>query len=75
MPKYYKIWEPVGDVLFVTMDESGAVIIRDRAGRKVFLSRFQARLMKQGINGVLKSLFDDADSSKIHIEEIEKIED
>lgn len=74
MPKYYKIYDSK-QTLYVTVDDGGAVIIRDEAGRKVFLSKYQARLMKFGIENVLKSLFDGADSKDVHVEELKEPHD
>ena len=45
MPKYYKIWDSK-ETIYVTIDDSGAAIIKDSAGRKVFLSRYQTKVMK-----------------------------
>lgn len=71
MPKYYKISDSKQS-LYVTVDDSGAVIIMDEAGRKVFLSKYQAKLMKFGIENVLKDLLSDADESKVKVEELSK---
>ncbi len=70
MPKYYKVYD-AKQTLYVTVDDGGAVIIRDEAGRKVFLSRYQAKLMKFGISNLLKNLFEGVDSSDVRIEELE----
>ncbi len=69
MPKYYKIYD-TKDVLYITVDDSGAVIIKDRSGKKVFLSRYQAKLMKFGIDELAKDLFKNVDSSDVHVEEV-----
>lgn len=69
LPKYYKI-QDTKQALYVTVDESGAVIIKDDAGRKVFLSKYQAKLMKFGIENLLKDLFKDVDSKDVHVEEL-----
>lgn len=69
MPKYYKVYDSK-QALYVTVDDGGAVIIKDEAGRKVFLSRYQAKLMKFGINNLLKNLFEGVDSSDVHVEEL-----
>ena len=74
MPKYYKIYDSK-DVLYITIDDSGAVIIKDKSGKKVFLSRYQAKLMKIGIDDLAKDLFKDVNSSDVHVEEIENTED
>ena len=69
VPKYYKIHDSK-ETLYVTVDDSGAVIIKDAAGRKVFLSKYQAKLMKFGIENLIKDLFKDTDSSDVHVEEM-----
>lgn len=70
MPKYYKVYDSK-QVLYVTVDDGGAVIIKDEAGRKVFLSKYQAKLMKFGIENLLKDLFKDSNSRDVHVEELE----
>ncbi|MGC8651761.1 MAG: hypothetical protein ACP5UH_00710 [Candidatus Micrarchaeia archaeon] len=60
------------DYVFVTVDDSGAYIIQDSAGRKVFLSRYQAKLMKFGIESILGGAFANADTSDIKIEEVKQ---
>jgi hypothetical protein len=74
MAKTYKIGNKK-EYVIVTKDDSGAYIIKDMAGRKVFLSRFQARLMKIGINEVLKKEFEGVDSSDVTVEEIKEGKD
>lgn len=69
MPKYYKVYDDK-ETVFVTVDDGGSVIIKDAAGRKVFLSKYQAKLMKFGIENLIKDLFKSTDTSKVHIEEI-----
>lgn len=69
MPKYYKVYDGK-EVIFVTVDDGGAVIIKDADGHKVFLSKYQAKLMKFGIENLVKDLFKDTDTSKVHIEEM-----
>ncbi len=69
LPKYYKISND-RQVLYVTVDDGGAVIIKDEAGRKVFLSKYQAKLMKFGIDNLLKDLFKDVDSKDVKVEEL-----
>lgn len=69
MPKYYKVSDGK-QVLHVTIDDGGAVIIKDEAGRKVFLSRYQVKLMKSGLDTFLKGLFKDVDSKNVIVEEI-----
>ena len=39
MPKYYKVYDSK-QKLYVTLDDGGALIIKDEAGRKVFLSKY-----------------------------------
>lgn len=58
------------ETVYVTVDDGGAVIIKDQAGRKIFLSKYQAKLMKFGIENLVKDLFKEADSSSVHIEEL-----
>lgn len=55
---------------FLLVDESGSYIIKDVAGRKVFLSKYQVKLMKLGVESLAKELLKDNDATKIHIEEI-----
>jgi len=69
MPKYYKIYDSK-QTLYVTVDDGGSVIIKDAGGRKVFLSKYQAKLMKFGIQNLLKNLFEGVDSKDIHVEEL-----
>ena len=69
MPKYYKVSDKK-QTLFVTVDDGGAVIIKDEAGRKVFLSKYQAKLMKFGIDNLLQDLFKDSDSKDVKVEEL-----
>lgn len=69
MAKSYRISK--GDeYLIVTVDEGGAYIIKDKAGRKVFFSKYQAELMKFGIENILKNAFKDDDEKDIKIEEL-----
>ncbi len=74
MPKYYKISDSK-DILYITIDDSGAVIIKDKSGKKVFLSRYQAKLMKIGIEDLAKDLFKNVNSSDVHVEELQSMED
>ncbi len=74
MPKYYKISD-TKDVLYITIDDSGAVIIKDKSGKKVFLSRYQAKLMKIGIDDLAKDLFKNVNSSDVHVEELQSMEE
>jgi hypothetical protein len=69
MTKKYKISDGK-EYVFVTVDDSGAYIIEDKAGRKVFLSKYQAELMKFGIENVIKSAFDNVDEKNVKIEEV-----
>ncbi len=71
MPKYYKVYDSK-ETLYVTVDDSGAVILKDKAGRKVFLTKYQAKLMKFGIDNLLKSLFKDSDKKDVHVEELKE---
>ncbi|MDE1810441.1 MAG: hypothetical protein KGH66_00130 [Candidatus Micrarchaeota archaeon] len=52
MAKSYRISKGK-EYIIVTVDDSGAYIIKDMAGRKVFLSKYQAELMKFGIQHVI----------------------
>ena len=70
MVKYFKIYNS-NEVLYVTIDDSGAVILRDKTGRKVFLSRYQAKLMKFGIDNIIGEKQKEHDKD-VHIEEISK---
>ncbi|MGC8538371.1 MAG: hypothetical protein ACP5MK_00695 [Candidatus Micrarchaeia archaeon] len=72
MPKYYKIWDSK-ETIYVTIDDSGAAIIKDAAGRKVFLSRYQTKLMKFGIENFLKQLV--KGDGEVHVEQIDAIDD
>ncbi len=72
MPKYYKISDKKS-TLYVTVDDSGAVILTDPAGNKVFLSKYQAKLMKFGIENLIQDLFKGSDSKDVKAEEIEGI--
>ncbi len=69
MPRTYRISKG-NDSVFVTIDDSGAYIIRDNAGRKVFLSRYQAQLMKFGIENLLKDTFENVDTKDVVVEEV-----
>ncbi len=69
MAKTYRISKG-NDYVIVTVDDSGAYIIKDSAGRKVFLSRYQAKLMKFGIENILGKALGDADTKDLKIEEI-----
>ncbi len=71
MPKYYKISDSK-QVLYVTVDDGGAVIIKDEAGRKVFLSKYQTKLMKFSVENLLKDLFKDVDSKDVRVEELKE---
>ncbi len=70
MPRYYKVYDSK-QTLFVTVDDGGAVILKDEAGRKVFLSKYQAKLMKFGIENLLKNLFEGTDTKDVHVEELQ----
>lgn len=69
MPRRYRISKG-DDFIIVTVDYSGAYIIQDNAGRKVFLSRYQAKLMKFGIDNILGGALGDTDTKDVKIEEI-----
>jgi hypothetical protein len=71
MPKTYKISKGK-DCVYLTVDDSGAYIIKDSAGRKVFLSKYQAQLMKFGIENLLKDAFDSADAKDVVVEEVKQ---
>lgn len=71
MAKSYKISKGK-EYIIVTIDDGGAYIIKDMAGRKVFFSKYQAELMKFGIENILKSAFKDADEKDIKVEEIKQ---
>jgi len=70
MVKYFKIYDS-NEVLYVTIDDSGAAILRDKGGRKVFLSRYQAKLMKFGIDNIIGEK-QKAHDKDVRIEEISK---
>lgn len=69
MAKSYRISKGK-EYIIVTIDDGGAYIIKDMAGRKVFFSKYQAELMKFGIENILGSAFKDADEKDIRVEEI-----
>ena len=69
MTKSYKISKGK-DYIIVTIDKSGAYIIKDKAGRKVFFSKKQAELMKFGIENIIQSAFKDTDDKDIKVEEL-----
>jgi ribosomal protein S11 len=58
--------------IIVTVDDSGAYIIKDSAGRKVFFSKRQAELMKLSIKTLIKDAFANIDEKDIKIEEIKE---
>lgn len=70
MAKSYKISKG-NEYIIVTIDDGGAYIIKDKAGRKVFFSKYQAELMKFGIENLIKDAFKDSDESDIKVEEVE----
>ncbi len=41
------------EYVIVTIDDSGAYIIKDMSGRKLFLSRMQAELMRFGMDSMM----------------------
>lgn len=69
MAKTYKISKG-SEYIFVTVDDSGAYIIKDKAGRKFFLSKYQAELMKFGMQNVIKDAFKGSDDKDIKVEEV-----
>ena len=71
LPRYYKVYDSK-QTLYVTVDDGGAVIIKDDSGGKVFLSKYQAKLMKFGIDNLLKNLFEGVDSKDVHVEELKE---
>ncbi|MGC8495694.1 MAG: hypothetical protein ACP5MX_00585 [Candidatus Micrarchaeia archaeon] len=71
MPKTYRISKG-NEFVIVTVDESGAYIIKDSAGHKVFFSKRQAELMKLGMENLIKNAFADADEKDVKIEEIKE---
>lgn len=71
LSKTYKISDNK-DFVYVTVDDSGAYIIKDKAGRKVFLSKYQAQLMKFGIENLIKSAFENVDSKDVRVEEVKE---
>lgn len=56
------------EYIIVTVDRSVAYIIKDNAGRKVFFSKYQAELMKFGIEHIIKNAFKNVDEKEIKIE-------
>ncbi len=71
MPRTYKISKGK-DYVLVTIDDSGAYIIKDSAGRKVFLTRYQAQLMKFGIENIVKDAFENVETKDVVVEEIKE---
>jgi hypothetical protein len=71
MPRTYRISKG-SSYVFVTIDDSGAYIIKDSAGRKVFLSRYQAQLMKFGIENLVKDAFENVDTKDVVVEEVKE---
>jgi len=65
-------WGDNCDVGWTEIDDSGAYIIKDSAGRKVFLSRYQAQLMKFGIENIVKDAFENVDSRDVVVEEVKE---
>lgn len=68
MAKSYRISKGK-EYIIVTVDDSGAYIIRDMAGRKIFLSKYQAKLMKFGISSVIGDSLKSSDED-VRIEEL-----
>lgn len=71
MPKVYRISKG-SEYIIVTVDDGGAYIIKDMAGRKVFFSKKQAELMRFGIENILKKAFRDSDEKEIVVEELKR---
>jgi hypothetical protein len=71
MPKYYKVYDS-NNTVYVTIDDSGAVIIKDESGKKVFLSKEQARLMKFSVDNLFRGLFE-GDDAEVHVEELKGV--
>jgi hypothetical protein len=69
MAKTYKISKG-SEYIIVTIDDGGAYIIKDMTGKKVFLTKKQAELMKFGIENVIDQAFKDSDSKDIKVEEL-----
>ncbi len=69
MAKTYKV-SSGDEYVIVTVDDGGSYIIKDMAGRKVFLSKHQAELMKFGIENIIKEAFKKSDEKGIEIKEI-----
>lgn len=69
MAKSYRISKGK-EYIIVTIDDGGAYIIKDMAGRKVFFSKYQAELMKFGIENIISDAFKDADEKDIKVEEV-----
>jgi hypothetical protein len=69
MAKSYRISKGE-EYIIVTVDEGGAYIIKDDAGRKVFFSKRQAELMKFGIENLIKEAFKDSDDKNIKVEQV-----
>ncbi|MDE1833081.1 MAG: hypothetical protein KGH58_01545 [Candidatus Micrarchaeota archaeon] len=68
MAKSYRISRGK-EYIIVTVDDSGAYIIKDMAGRKIFLSKYQAKLMKFGISSVIGDSLKSSDED-VRIEEL-----
>jgi hypothetical protein len=68
MARTYRI-SSGGEYVTVTVDDGGSYIIKDMAGRKVFLTKHQAEIMKFGIERIIKGAFKDA-HDEIKVEEI-----
>jgi hypothetical protein len=68
MPRYCKVCD--SKQIFVTVDDGVAAIIKDEACTKGFLLKYQAKLMKFGIDNLPKNLFEGADSHDVHVEEL-----
>ena len=71
MARTYRI-SSEDEYVIVTIDNGGSYIIKDMAGRKVFLTKHQAELMKFGINNIIKGAFKKGDGKSIKVEEIKQ---
>jgi hypothetical protein len=71
MAKTYRI-SSGDEYVIVTIDDGGSYIIRDMAGRKVFLTKHQAELMKFGIDNIINGAFKKEGDKSIKVEEIKQ---
>ncbi|MGC8662301.1 MAG: hypothetical protein ACP5RT_00755 [Candidatus Micrarchaeia archaeon] len=73
IPKYYKISDK-NETLYIIVDDSGALIIKDIHGKTVYLSRYQAKLMKFSIDNIFNLNSNGKVKNDVHVEEISKDE-